>query len=108
LPINGPAGVPNPSAGPISLHHAASKPTDPRDAYVASTNRDQSCQDRGADIAPISAENPGWRQHKWGLIRLASPIVLVALWQLGSAVGLIPQDVLPAPSLIAEAGIEVL
>ena len=48
------------------------------------------------------------RQRKWGLIRLASPIVLLALWQLGSALGLIPQDVLPAPSLIAEAGVELI
>ena len=42
------------------------------------------------------------------MIRLASPIVLLALWQLGSAVGLIAQDVLPAPSLIIEAGIELI
>ncbi|WP_409370832.1 ABC transporter permease, partial [Mycolicibacter minnesotensis] len=61
-----------------------------------------------APIAPVRAVNAGWRQRKWGLIRLASPIVLVALWQMGSALGLISQDVLPAPSLIVEAGIEVL
>lgn len=46
--------------------------------------------------------------RKWALIRLSSPIVLLALWQLGSALGLIPQDVLPAPSLIAEAGVELV
>ncbi len=59
-------------------------------------------------LTPVAAPNTGWRQRKWGLIRLASPFVLVALWQAGSAAGLIPQDVLPAPSLIVEAGIEVL
>jgi sulfonate transport system permease protein len=48
------------------------------------------------------------RQRRWGLIRWASPVVLLALWQLGSAVGLIPQDILPAPSLIAEAGVELI
>jgi sulfonate transport system permease protein len=48
------------------------------------------------------------RQRKWALIRLASPIFLLALWQLGSALGVIPQDVLPAPSLIAQAGIELI
>jgi sulfonate transport system permease protein len=48
------------------------------------------------------------RQHKWGVIRLLSPIVLLALWQLGSAVGAIPADVLPAPTLIAEAGVELV
>jgi sulfonate transport system permease protein len=47
------------------------------------------------------------RDRKWTLIRWASPVALLALWQLGSAVGLIPQDVLPAPSLIVEAGVEV-
>ena len=44
----------------------------------------------------------------WTLIRWSSPLVLLALWQLGSALGLIPQAVLPAPSLIAEAGVELI
>lgn len=44
----------------------------------------------------------------WGLVRFASPVVLLVLWQLGSALGLIPQAVLPAPSLIADAGREVI
>jgi sulfonate transport system permease protein len=48
------------------------------------------------------------RQRRWGIIRLLSPLVLLALWQAGSALGLIPQDVLPAPSLIAEAGVELI
>ena len=47
-------------------------------------------------------------RRRWGLIRLASPNGLLALWQLGSALGLIPQDVLPAPSLILEAGVELV
>jgi len=52
---------------------------------------------------------PGRRgDRKWIVIRWASPVVLLALWQLGSALGLIPQDVLPAPSLILEAGIELI
>ena len=58
--------------------------------------------------APTPASNSQWGQRKWGVIRLASPLGLLGLWQLGSAVGLIPQDVLPAPSLIAEAGIELI
>ncbi|MGZ5363602.1 MAG: hypothetical protein ACXWZR_05890 [Mycobacterium sp.] len=52
-----------------------------------------------APIAPVTAANAGWRQRKWGLIRLASPIVLVGLWQLASAVGLISQDVLRAAKI---------
>jgi sulfonate transport system permease protein len=59
-------------------------------------------------LAPTPAANSRWRQRKWGLIRLASPLVLLAVWQLGSALRLIPQDVLPAPSLILEAGIELI
>ncbi|MCV7343991.1 ABC transporter permease [Mycolicibacterium rhodesiae] len=48
------------------------------------------------------------RQHTWTLARWASPVILLALWQLGSAVGVISQEVLPAPSLIAEAGLELV
>jgi sulfonate transport system permease protein len=59
-------------------------------------------------LAPTPAANSRWRQRKWGLIRLASPLALLAVWQSGSALGLIPQDVLPAPSLILEAGIELI
>jgi sulfonate transport system permease protein len=44
----------------------------------------------------------------WIVTRVASPVVLFGLWQLGSALGTIPQDVLPAPSLIAEAGLELI
>lgn len=62
-----------------------------------------------APLARAGTAAPGRRgQRKWGLIRLASPFVLLALWQIGSAIGLIPQDVLPAPSLIAEAGVELI
>lgn len=49
-----------------------------------------------------------WGDRKWAIIRVISPVVLLGLWQLGSAVGLISQDVLPAPSLIVEAGIELI
>jgi sulfonate transport system permease protein len=59
-------------------------------------------------VAPTPASKSRWGQRKLGLIRLASPLVLLGLWQLGSALGLIPQDVLPAPSLIIEAGIELI
>lgn len=58
--------------------------------------------------APTPASKSRWGQRKLGLIRLASPLVLLGLWQLGSALGVIPQDVLPAPSLIIEAGVELI
>jgi len=54
------------------------------------------------------APNRRWAPRKWGLIRLLSPLILLGVWQLGSALGLIPQDVLPAPSLIIEAGIQLI
>ena len=62
--------------------------------------------------APLATAPPPvnrrWSQRKWALIRLSTPLVLLALWQLGSALGVISQDVLPAPSLLAEAGIELI
>ena len=48
------------------------------------------------------------RHRRWTIVRWVSPLVLLALWQLGSALGVISQDVLPAPSLIAEAGVELI
>jgi sulfonate transport system permease protein len=48
------------------------------------------------------------RQRRWALIRIASPVVLLLLWQLFSATGLIPQAVLPAPQLIFDAGLQLI
>ncbi|OBH00475.1 ABC transporter permease [Mycobacterium sp. E3247] len=48
-----------------------------------------------------------WERRKWEVVRIASPLALLALWQLGSAIDVIPPDVLPAPSLIVEAGLEL-
>ncbi len=63
----------------------------------------------GSVPASAAAAVKGARSARtWGLVRLVSPIVLLGLWQLGSATGLIPQDVLPAPSLIAGAGVELV
>jgi sulfonate transport system permease protein len=57
-------------------------------------------------LAPAPTDR--WARRKWELVRIASPLVLLALWQLGSAIGVIPQDVLPAPSLILEAGLDLV
>lgn len=48
------------------------------------------------------------RDRVYTTIRLLSPIVVLVVWQIASAAGLLPQDKLPAPSLIAQAGWEVL
>jgi sulfonate transport system permease protein len=57
---------------------------------------------------PTSAVTKVWETHRWSIIRLSSPVVLVVLWQLLSATGLIPQDVLPAPQLIFDAGLQLI
>jgi sulfonate transport system permease protein len=61
-----------------------------------------------ADAASSSTVNKVWDAHRWSIIRLSSPVVLVVLWQLLSASGLIPQDVLPAPQLILDAGSQLI
>nr|WP_231750841.1 ABC transporter permease [Mycobacterium sp. NAZ190054] len=63
-------------------------------------------------ITPLAQGNPKKESRRtdrrWALIRLASPFALLTVWQLGSALGVIPQDVLPAPSLILQAGVELV
>jgi len=59
-------------------------------------------------MTPTRTPASRWGQRKWAIVRLASPVVLLLLWQLGSAIGIIPDDVLPAPSLILQAGIELI
>lgn len=61
-----------------------------------------------ADTPPVSAARKGGRRHRWALIRFSSPLLLLALWQALSATGLIPQDVLPAPQLIFDAGLQLV
>lgn len=59
-----------------------------------------------ADSSSAQAKTKHRRLHT--IIRALSPVAVLVLWQVGSALGIIPQDRLPAPSLIAEAGWEVL
>lgn len=59
------------------------------------------------DSAQAGAASGLWARRKWEIVRVVSPLALLALWQLGSAIGVIPADVLPAPSLIVEAGVEL-
>ena len=58
--------------------------------------------------AATSAVGKAWTQHRWAIIRFSSPVVLLALWQILSATGLIPQEVLPAPQLIFDAGLQLI
>ncbi|MGP3705542.1 ABC transporter permease [Gordonia paraffinivorans] len=58
-----------------------------------------------ADSGSARAKPTRSRLHT--VLRALSPVAVLVLWQVGSALGIIPQDRLPAPSLIAEAGWEV-
>src|SRR6201992_603753 len=61
-------------------------------------------------VADASATTPTvggiWDAHRWSILRWSSPVLLVVLWQLSSATGVIPGDVLPAPQLIFDAGLQ--
>ncbi|MEC4763688.1 ABC transporter permease [Mycobacterium sherrisii] len=61
-----------------------------------------------AVAAPPSAAGRARRQRRWTVLRIFSPVLLVVLWQFFSATGLIPQDVLPAPQLIFDAGLQLI
>jgi sulfonate transport system permease protein len=58
--------------------------------------------------APAPALGKPRKQRRWAIIRISSPVVLLLLWQLFSATGLIPQEVLPAPQLIFDAGLQLI
>lgn len=57
--------------------------------------------------ARTSPAGRAWKQRRWSLVRVCSPLLLV-LWQIFSATGVIPQDVLPAPQLSFAAGLELI
>jgi len=48
------------------------------------------------------------RDRRWEIVRWISPVVLLLIWQAGSAAGIIPADILPAPQTIGRAGIELV
>jgi sulfonate transport system permease protein len=60
------------------------------------------------ETLPVPATRKIWNDHRWSVVRISSPLVLLALWQALSATGLIPQDVLPAPQLIFDAGLQLI
>ncbi|MBY4275520.1 ABC transporter permease [Rhodococcus fascians] len=60
------------------------------------------------DPVPASSKTPLWQRYRWTVLRALSPIVLLVLWQIASAAGVLSERVLPAPSLIFDAGLELL
>ncbi|WP_078281381.1 ABC transporter permease [Mycobacteroides franklinii] len=65
-----------------------------------------------ATDSDASVSGPSRRERifgrRWEIIRFLSPFTVLLIWQAGSAWGLIDPDILPAPSTIARAGIELI
>ncbi|ORA58148.1 ABC transporter permease [Mycobacteroides franklinii] len=65
-----------------------------------------------ATDSDASVSRPSRRERifgrRWEIIRFLSPFTVLLIWQAGSAWGLIDPDILPAPSTIARAGIELI
>ncbi|MGW0175600.1 ABC transporter permease [Rhodococcus sp. NPDC003322] len=58
-----------------------------------------------APVAPSAGSQAHHRRR--GLLRALAPLTLLLVWQIGSRTGLLSERVLPAPSVILEAGVEV-
>ncbi|OZC45734.1 ABC transporter permease [Rhodococcoides fascians A21d2] len=58
--------------------------------------------------APVSPTQSVWQRYRWTVLRVLSPVALLVLWQIASAAGVLSERVLPAPSLIFDAGLELL
>ncbi|MGW5075556.1 ABC transporter permease [Rhodococcus sp. NPDC004095] len=58
--------------------------------------------------APVASSAGSQAHHRRrGLLRTLAPLTLLLVWQIGSRTGLLSERVLPAPSVILEAGVEV-
>ncbi|WP_081821453.1 ABC transporter permease [Rhodococcus sp. UNC23MFCrub1.1] len=57
-------------------------------------------------VTPVRAPS-WWQRHRWTVVRALSPVAILILWQIASAAGVLSERVLPAPSLILDAGIEL-
>ncbi|OZE36102.1 MULTISPECIES: ABC transporter permease [unclassified Rhodococcus (in: high G+C Gram-positive bacteria)] len=58
--------------------------------------------------AHVSPKQSVWQRYRWTVVRVLSPVALLVLWQIASAAGVLSERVLPAPSLIFDAGLELL
>jgi sulfonate transport system permease protein len=68
--------------------------------------RDGDASDIGS--TPVSPKDSAWQRYRWTVVRVLSPVALLVLWQIASAAGVLSERVLPAPSLIFDAGLELL
>lgn len=67
---------------------------------------------RSVRVAPTTVNHyRAHRSRRWyrrsGVLRSIAPLVLLVAWQLASQTGLLSERILPAPSVIVEAGVEV-
>ena len=61
------------------------------------------------DVRGTAASEPTrapswWQRRRWTVLRALSPVAILLLWQVASAAGVLSERVLPAPSLILDAG----
>nr|WP_201011526.1 ABC transporter permease [Rhodococcus sp. NKCM2511] len=61
-----------------------------------------------AGPAPASPKQSVWQRYRWTVVRSLSPLALLVLWQIASAAGVLSERVLPAPSLVFDAGVQLL
>ena len=81
----------------MTSYAAPAGPVDTRDGDASSNGS-----------TPVSPKGPAWQRYRWTVVRALSPVVLLVLWQIASAAGVLSERVLPAPSLIFDAGLELL
>ncbi|MFC6003688.1 ABC transporter permease, partial [Streptomonospora nanhaiensis] len=62
----------------------------------------------GAPAAPGGPAAPAPRARRRAWQRWLSPLALLVLWQAGTSLGLIPERLLPAPSVIAGTAVDLI
>ncbi|WP_144407429.1 ABC transporter permease [Rhodococcus sp. B7740] len=79
-------------------------------SYAAPAGPVDASDSDASDIGstPVSPKGSAWQRYRWTVVRALSPVVLLVLWQIASAAGVLSERVLPAPSLIFDAGLELL
>ncbi|OZF29330.1 ABC transporter permease [Rhodococcus sp. 14-2496-1d] len=79
-------------------------------SYAAPAGPADASDSDASDIGsvPVSPKGSAWQRYRWTVVRALSPVVLLVLWQIASAAGVLSERVLPAPSLIFDAGLELL
>ncbi|AMY18014.1 MULTISPECIES: ABC transporter permease [Nocardiaceae] len=59
---------------------------------------------RGTAASEPTRAPSWWQRRRWTVLRALSPVAILLLWQVASAAGVLSERVLPAPSLILDAG----